>query len=64
MLRRIARLWKDLPLPIAVIFYDVPWVGSQRAQSLVTNAVTDLVASWRNAGHWLPILRHAKVRFK
>ena len=64
MLRRIARVRKDLPSPIAVISCDVPWVGSQRAQSLVTNAVRDLVASWRHAGHWPPILRHAKVRFK
>ena len=64
MLRRIARVRKALPSPIAVISCDVPRVGSQRAQSLVTNAVRDLVASWRNAGHWLPILRHAKVPFK
>ena len=46
MLRRIARVRKALPSPIAVISCDVPRVGSQRAQSLVTNAVRDLVASW------------------
>jgi hypothetical protein len=46
MLRRIARVRKALPSPIAVISWDVPRVGSQRAQSLVTNAVRDLVASW------------------
>eukprot|EP00435_Cladocopium_sp_Y103_P070668 s449_g35.t1 len=61
MLRRIARVGEDLPPPIAVISCDVPWVETQRAQSLATDAVRDLVASWRNAGHWLPILRHAKA---
>ena len=64
MLRRIAHVRKDLPKPIALISCEIPWVGSQQAQDLVIRSVRSLVGSWRQAGHWLPILRHAKVRFK
>ncbi|CAK9000907.1 unnamed protein product, partial [Durusdinium trenchii] len=64
MLRRIAGIRRDLPSPIAVISCDIPWVGSQQARNLAVHAVRSLVASWRRAGHWLPTLRHARIRFR
>ena len=64
VLRRIAGIRRDLPSPIAVISCDIPWVGSQQARNLAVHAVRSLVASWRRAGHWLPILRHARIRFR
>jgi hypothetical protein len=64
MLRRVASIRKDLPSPIALINCALPWVGSNAAKALVLGAVRCLISSWRQSGHWLPILRHARLRIQ
>ncbi|CAE8636833.1 unnamed protein product [Polarella glacialis] len=63
MLRRIARVRKDLVAPVACIYCSIPWVGDLAGKRVIFDSIRNLLRRWRTAGIWIPLLRHATVRF-
>lgn len=63
ILRRISNVRPRLPPPICIIQCRLPWIGSRKGSSIIISAVKKLLNHWRHNGIWVPILRHARIRF-
>jgi hypothetical protein len=61
MLRRIARVRRDLVAPVALIQCKVMWTGAPVGKLIARRTLQDLVRQWRALGFFVPITRHAKV---
>ena len=49
ILRRIARVRRDLKFPISRVLCSACWVGSGRGRELVLGALRELIGTWRRA---------------
>lgn len=63
VLRRISRTRRMLPPPISIIQCHIPWIGSSAGMHIVIACFKKLLGHWRKNGTWVPILRHARIRF-
>ena len=63
ILKRVQKVRRDLPMPIAVVQCCMVWTGSFETRLLVTNTVRTMLRTWNSLGIWTPVLRHAVLKF-
>ena len=63
ILRRVATKRRDLLPPIARLQASAIWMGTKRSAIIVRHSFCNLLQQWRDAGYWLPVLRHARFAF-
>ena len=63
ILKRVQKVRRDLPMPIAVVQCCMVWTGSFETRLFVTNTVRTMLRTRNSLGIRTPVLRHAVLKF-
>ena len=63
ILRLIASKRKDLRLPVGHIQCNVLWTGSLHTKQVMRKLFLKLIRRWRDLGFFVPVMRHASLKF-